>query len=160
MASLVKLVLIVVTLAVVLPLPAVAQRDKERQTLQQINARIEQFSHAFVAADATVLASLLTEGYRHTNNNGSVLNKRQWLDYIASRQAELASGKLKIDAYLNQDMQISLYGDTAVVTGRNLSKGSRDGRPFELQLRFTHVWVRQKGQWLRAAFHDSIVSQP
>ncbi len=126
---------------------------------EEIRASLDRFFKAFVEADATTLEALLADDYVHTNSNGGTLNKTRWLDYIRTRNAELKSGRLRIDSYTNDDLKISVYGNTAVVTGRNQSRGAREGQAFSLELRFTHIWVKQAGQWRRAAFHDSAIQQ-
>ncbi len=125
---------------------------------RQVRKRVEQFSQAFVRADAVALAPLLAEDYMHTNANGSVLGKSQWLAYIATRKTELETGRLTLESYANEDVQVRIYGATAVVTGMNRARGKRDGQAFQTRLRFTHVWVYRRGKWLRAAFHDSAVA--
>jgi len=69
--------------------------------------------------------------------------------------AALASRELVISDYSVDDVEVKIYGATAVATGVVESSGSRIGVPFTLRIRFTNVWVRQGGTWFRAAFHDS-----
>jgi ketosteroid isomerase-like protein len=142
-----------------LVLPIVAWGQPRGNTAEQeVKKFIERFSQAFVAADVAALTPLLAEEYVHTNSNGSTLGKPQWLAYIATRKAELASGRLVIESYVNDELRIQIYGATAVVTGRNVARGKREGQAFTMRLRFTHVWVKRK-KWQRAAFHDSAISQ-
>jgi ketosteroid isomerase-like protein len=122
---------------------------------QQIEDAVARFSKAFVEADVSTLDALLSEDYVHTNSTGSVLNKRQWLEYIKTRRADLEAGRLVIESYENTDLRIRVHAESAIVTGSNVAKGKREGKPFVTELRFTHLWIRQSGQWKRAAFHDS-----
>ena len=71
----------------------------------------------------------------------------------------MESGKLKMESYENADVKIRVYGEVAIVTGRNVAKGKREGKPFITEVRFTHLWVRERGQWKRAAFHDSVLTK-
>ncbi len=125
----------------------------------QLRKLVAEFGEAFVKADVTSLERLLTDDYIHTNTSGTVLNKQQWLAYIQSRKAELETGKLTIDSYVNEDLKVQLHGNTAIVTGRSVTAGKRDGQPFVTRLRFTHLWVKSGKQWRRAAFHDSTIPQ-
>ncbi len=138
---------------------AVFSPAQSSRSEKEIRALLDRFGKAFVEADAATLETLLADDYVHTNSNGGTLNKARWLDYIRTRNAELKSGRLRVNSYINDDLKIRVYGNTAVVTGRNTSGGERDGKAFSLQLRFTHVWVKQAGQWRRAAFHDSAIQQ-
>ena len=123
-----------------------------------IESRVTAFAVAFRDADAAVLAGMLAPRYVHTNGGGAPLGREQWLGYVTSRKKELDSGQLRLSRYENQDLQIVLYGKTAVVTGINVSEGSRNGTTFSRRLRFTQVWVEIDGNWHRAAFHDAEAS--
>jgi Domain of unknown function (DUF4440) len=117
---------------------------------------LDAFSAAFLRAEEKALDTLLTDDYVHTNGGtGSVLDKARWLEYIRTRRAELASGRLRVDRYESTDVTIRWHGDAAVVSSQVVSEGSRDGRPFAARLQVTQVWVRSGGKWRRAAFHDS-----
>jgi len=126
---------------------------------QEILDMVEEFAQAFARADADALDALLTEDYIHTNADGGVLDKHAWLSWIRTRREELAAGRLKIESYANADVEVRIFGNAAVVTGRNSTQGYRDDRPFTIQIRFTHVWVFEQGQWRRAAFHDTHITQ-
>lgn len=133
------------------PLPVALEAE------QQIRNVVERFGKAFVEADVSALDSLLHDDYIHTNSNGSVLHKQQWLEYIKTRRRELESRRLEITSYENTGLRIRVYGETAIVTGLNVAKGKREGKEFVTELRFTHVWGKQNGEWKRAAFHDSAI---
>ena len=62
--------------------------------------------------------------------------------------------------YENSDLEVRLHGETAIVTGVNVSAGTDSGRVFRRRLRFTQVWIQRNGEWLRAAFHDTAVDAP
>jgi len=126
---------------------------------QEVRAAVSAFGEAFVEADVAALRDLLTEQYLHVNGlSGSVLNRSEWLEWMTSRQAALASGGLLIHEYTVTDLRVRLYGTTAVVTGRVDSRGVHSEAPFSSQVRFTNVWVNEQGSWRRAAFHDSPLS--
>ncbi|NUM77860.1 nuclear transport factor 2 family protein [candidate division KSB1 bacterium] len=122
---------------------------------QEVRDAFTQFSDAFVKADTIVLRSLLADDYVHTNADGGVLDKTRWLAFAKTRHEDLQSGRVRIDTYRNDDLRIRVYGNTAVVTGRNTTIGVRDGQAWKMNLRFTNVWVKREGRWQRAAFHDS-----
>ncbi len=135
----------------------------EPDTLRRLalERAINAFSAAFLLADENALDTLLADDYVHTNGGtGSVLDKARWLEYIRTRRAELANGRLRVDRYESSDVTIRWHGDAAVVSSQVESEGSRDGRPFATRLQVTQVWVRSGGQWRRAAFHDSPLPGP
>jgi hypothetical protein len=59
------------------------------------------------------------------------------------------------------DASTRLIGNVAIVTGRNDMTGqsaiSSEGRSTG-SVRFTQVWVRQEGRWLREAFQATFVT--
>lgn len=128
---------------------------KEGLLKVELETALDEFSQAFLRADEAALSTMLTDRYMHSNSGSAIIRKKNWLDYIKSRKAELDSGKLKIDSYENQDVAIEIYGNTAVVNGLNIAKGVRDSVPFQTRISFTHFWVREEEGWKRAAFHDS-----
>ena len=158
MRSTIKLIFIATALLFCSSIPGSGQTAAGADE-EQVRAAVERFGKAFVEADVSALESLLSDDYIHVNGSGSVLNKQQWLEYIKSRKAELESGRLKIESYENDDLMIRIHGESAVVTGRNVAKGKRGGQTFTTRLRFTHLWIKEGGQWKRAAFHDSRISQ-
>jgi ketosteroid isomerase-like protein len=127
----------------------------------QLERALGAFSAAFLRADAEALDTLLTDDYLHINGGtGGVLDKERWLEYIRTRRAEIASGRLRVDRYESSAVMIRWHGDAAVVSSQVVSDGSRDGKPFATRLRVSQVWVRSDGQWRRAAFHDSPLLDP
>jgi hypothetical protein len=124
----------------------------------EVRARVAAFADAYVRADAGALDSLLARTYVHTNTGAAApIDRATWLGYVGQRRDDLASGRLVVTAYANDDLAVHVYGAAAVVTGRNTTAGVRDGTPFRLDLRFTQVWIVEDGRWRRAVFHDSAV---
>jgi len=133
---------------------SVSAQDSDRE--QEVRSAFSRFSAAFQSADIATLDNLLTENYRHVNgSSGNVINKDQWLAWLASRGAEIQNGDFSYEDYEVEDLQVELYGDMAVVIGVARANGVRNGEPFTMALAFTNVWVKQNGDWRRAAFHDS-----
>ena len=148
----------ILLILLVLPQPAVSQETSREH---EVRSTISAFGRAFVEADVSILRTFLTDGYIHVNGrSGSVLSRDEWLNWMESRRADLDSGELVISAYGVKDVQVEVYGETAVVTGVVSSSGQRQGVMFTSQVRFTNVWVMQGGAWRRAAFHDSPLPNP
>lgn len=53
-----------------------------------------------------------------------------------------------------EDLATTVYGEVAIVNGRNIIRG-RAGEPATSQLRFTQVWMRRHGAWQGLAYHAS-----
>jgi ketosteroid isomerase-like protein len=56
-------------------------------------------------------------------------------------------------------MQIRVYGDTAIATGRFFGKGQFKGTPLDERQRFTSVLVKRNGQWQIIAEHCSKLNE-
>jgi uncharacterized protein DUF4440 len=61
--------------------------------------------------------------------------------------AVLSSGQLKFEAIEPLESHVRLYGITAVITGRTRMSGRFGEAPFTASSRYTHVFVRDQGQW-------------
>ncbi len=149
-----------ILLGVIFVLIAFSVLNSETAALQEqeIREQLQKFEKAYGQFDVDILEKLIADDYIHTNLDGSVLNKTQWIERQKMRQGEMKAGKIRIDAYRHDDVKIRIYGNTAVVTGQALSAGVREGKDFNLNLRFTNVWVENESGWQRVAFHDSAVS--
>ena len=123
-----------------------AQRDLE--------ARIVEFGEAWARGDHDALAEMLSPSYTHTNVWGELQDRDAWLQYARGR-----SGATTTFGFA--DVVTRFVGETAIVTGRNDIVGGnialRDGRS-DRSLRFTQVWVRRDGTWLREAFQATFIS--
>jgi ketosteroid isomerase-like protein len=123
----------------------------------QVRAAVDRLAVAFRDADVETLGSLIGPRYVHTNTGGGVVDRERWLAYVGSRRDELRTGVLALSRYENRDVEVRVHGATAIVTGVNVSAGTRNGTPFARELRFTQVWVLADGDWKRVAFHDTEV---
>lgn len=117
------------------------------------------FGQAFASADVEKCQSWLHPDYIHINgSSGSVINSEDWLAWLKTRQKDVENGEYVCDLYEIQDLQIRRFGDVAYVTGIVKSSGKNKQGEFQTALRFSNVWVKTGGRWLRAAFHDSAVA--
>lgn len=122
----------------------------------EVRSAVQAFAEAFIKADTTALNKLLDEKYIHVNGgSGNVINKEEWLKWVASRRSELDSGSLIVKDYEIENMLVVIHGVTAVVTGTVTDIGTKNGNPYGSQMRFTNIWIRNGNRWRRAAFHDS-----
>jgi len=61
------------------------------------------------------------------------------------------SGKIKFESRELSDLDVRMYGNTAVVTGQVNQKSTNDGADTSGQNRFTSVYVKQNGRWISVA---------
>jgi uncharacterized protein (TIGR02246 family) len=141
----------------------------------EIRSVMAQLLKASLEGDSDKVASLMTDEYIQTDISGHVQDKATWLKEYFNPIAELIrASKFRWEVYDRKDVQIHVYGDSAVVVGTLEAKGSGarwvpqthtwaadPNASFSGTLRFTHVYVRRNGTWLLAALHNAVpVSSP
>ena len=91
--------------------------------------------------------------YTHIDVRGRFLSHDEWLRYVSG-----PTGATTEIAFA--DVTTRLIGDVAIVTARNDVSGGNilvgDNRA-TLNMRFTTVWVRQNGRWLRDAAQVTLI---
>jgi ketosteroid isomerase-like protein len=119
--------------------------ENESKTVQaEILALENQWASAIERQDAATCNRLATEDYRFIDENGSVLNRAQ---YIYDR----SHNKDKVESAVQDEIEVRQHGDAAITTGRSILHGSRDGVPFVYRFRWTGVYVRRSGRWQAAS---------
>jgi ketosteroid isomerase-like protein len=127
------------------------QNARETKSIEQVVVR---FGDAWAVNDIATLDGLLSADYIHTDFFGRVQDRAQWLDYMKDRKAKNIVNRLSFE-----DLTIRIYGDTAVVTGRNIIKGALTVPANEAsnEIRFTQVLHKTHGDWLRTCFQATAV---
>ena len=91
-------------------------------------------------ADREVLEQLLADDLTYVHTSGRVETKSQFINSIAS-------GEILYRSIDREDVQVRIYGATAVVTGLANVTVELRGRVEHLRIRFIDVYVRQNGHW-------------
>jgi ketosteroid isomerase-like protein len=121
---------------------------------RELDAVVVGFGEAWARGDVDSLKAMLSPGYTHTDVWGGILDRDTWLQYAGNR-----AGAATVIAFA--DVSTRVVGDVAIITGRNDMAGqtaiARDGRTAG-RIRFTQVWVRRDGRWLREAFQATFVN--
>ena len=71
---------------------------------------------------------------------------------------ELATPGLEMQPYEPAEVNVRLFGDTAVITGRIVQKYTYKDDRVEADLRYTDVWVKTPAGWKNVAGHASAIS--
>jgi ketosteroid isomerase-like protein len=128
--------LVVIGLLVV---PA-AWAQKQESTEKELIAVENAWQQAVVNRDVAALQHLYAEEYMSVDQEGMAWNKKQDIEIDTAGVSRLSTYKL-------DDLTVRVYGDFAVVTGRNRAKGKVLGSVAEAQTRFTDVFVKRDGRW-------------
>ena len=109
----------------------------------QVALRATEFGEAWGRGDVAGCERLLATRYTHTDVSGQVQDRAGWLAYLRARR-----GSWRVTF---SDVRTDLLGDAvAVVTGENQLQPEAGGAP--VRIRFTQVWIREQGAWMRTFF--------
>lgn len=126
-------------------------RSDQRRSVEQV---IRQLDHeriqAQINADAVALDRIYAADFIGIGPSGAVRAKPQVL-------SDFTSGDLKFQSITTDDVQVRIYGNTAVETGRSTMVGQDKGKAVPRDNRFTRVWVKQQGRWRLVANHYSLL---
>ena len=126
-----------------------AKKDQRRNVEQVIRRLDDERIQAQVHADATALDRIYADDFVGVGPSGTVRSKPQVI-------ADFTSGNLKFQSITTDEVQVRVYGNTAVETGLSTMTGQDKGKDVPRNTRFTRVWVNQRGRWRLVANHYSI----
>jgi hypothetical protein len=121
--------------------------EDERELME-----LEELTHdAFLRGDGETLDRVLAEGFVSTGSDGAVTTKA---GYIAENTRDLTFGSIVTD-----DLQVRLFGDTAVTLGRVAMTGSAGDTRFDAMYGFTAIYARLDGRWQLVAEHVNLLEE-
>lgn len=115
---------------------------------------------AYTKRDVAAMERIEADDFMITFADGAMRTKA---DEIASIKQPAPAGPPPI--FMTEDTKVRLYGDTAVLTGKVIMKGtyaegSRKGEGYNLQYRYTDVYVKRSGRWQVVASHLTALAPP
>ncbi|CAN5594001.1 hypothetical protein BH10BAC4_BH10BAC4_06780 [soil metagenome] len=127
--------------------------SKEQQEVFNTSVIIGQ---AWTENNIDTLEKYIAKDYLHTDVRGHALRRAAWFNYVKDRKAHgLGNPGLRFE-----DVEISINGDFAFITGTNVFTGaayvgndSNDNH----KLRFTQVLRRENKIWKRILFQATYV---
>jgi ketosteroid isomerase-like protein len=133
------------------------ESKKSKRLEQKIQQMIKEFDAAVSTGNVQKVESLITDEYVHTDIYGKIQDKNSWLvTWLKPLAADLKDGKYKWEIYQSDDIQVNVLNDgIAVAVGRWTLK--RSDSPESLVGRFTHVWIKTKEGWQRAAYQATTI---
>ncbi len=108
----------------------------------------DEWGDAFLKRDVAFMDRIMADDATWTSPEGIVSTKAQSLASFKSLEGVDTS-------WVNDEMKVRVYGDTAVVTGRTTFKWTNKGKDFSDQERWTDTWVKLAGHWRFVAGHNS-----
>jgi ketosteroid isomerase-like protein len=122
------------------------------KTEQELTKLEQDRAQATIKGDTAFIDQNTADDYTFINPRGALRTKAQLL-------ADFKSGEIKLEGYDLDDLQVRVFGDTGVVTGRSTQKGKAYGQDAAGQYRFTRVYVKKDGSWKSVAFQSTRVAQ-
>ena len=114
----------------------------------QIRALENERNDAILHGDAAALDRLTADDYTFVTLRGEMRTKAQIV-------RDFGSGAAKYQSRTISDLNVRVYGDAAVVTGRATQKGAENGKDYSGDYWFTRVYVKQNGRWVTVALQTT-----
>ena len=125
--------------------PGVAAQEEIKKIEQERN-------EALLRHDAATLDRMTSNDYTFINQRGELRTKTEILNGFRS-------GSFNYDAREISDLEVRVYCDAAVVTGRAKQKGVENNKDYSGDNRFTRVYVKQNGHWVSVALQVTLVAK-
>ncbi len=124
--------------------------DSVEQAVMQME---EELRVAISKNDTKTYGRLVGDHYVFTNHDAVIRTKAQMV-------SAYDSGSIKYESVMFDEIKVHVYGDTAVVTGRNTAKGLDNGKDIGGQFRYTRVYVKRQGKWQLVATQATRIPAP
>jgi ketosteroid isomerase-like protein len=131
---------------------SVALDQASERTERELLKANQEYDKALVRGDATALDRIYSGDFIYTTPDGEVRDKAQQLAFTRS-------GDLKLESGRSDEVRIRVYGNTAVMTGCFMARGSFRDRNIDIRERYTAVWVKRLGRWQLVAEQGNLIKQ-
>jgi hypothetical protein len=109
---------------------------------------IEQgLARAWLERDRAFLERVLAPGWTVTQPDGTILDRSTVLGEFFDA--------VRFDTNVIDEVDVKLFGDTAVVRGRTSVRATFNDMPVSATIRFTDVFIRRTHRWQAVASHAS-----
>ena len=125
---------------------------QEKPEIAAIRVLESKWVDAYKQRQLAAVASLLTDDYVITLEDGSTYGKTGFISYNA--------GPLRVEVAELGEVRIRVRENIAVVTGTYHERGVLNGKPYDYHDRLTDVWVKTGGRWQLIASHYSLPASP
>jgi hypothetical protein len=128
---------------------AAAQTPADKQVEQELLKITREMIDTSLRGDRSAYERYLADTYIETDFYGAVTTKARVLDNFLTPPSSMKP-TLEI-----QDVQVHVYGDTAVMSSRGIYRAEANGQKIINSFRSTDVWLRRHGRWQLIASHGS-----
>ena len=126
--------------------PTAAAPDANAQLIRLNN----RYDSAIVKKDTVEAGRILAPGFTYTNTEGQLVTRQQRISSLGVNETDLRTGK-------SDDVKVSVYGTTAVMTGLFRATGTYRANPIQINERWTTVWMQTDSSWQMVAGQGTVV---
>jgi hypothetical protein len=119
---------------------------------EKIRALEEERNQAILNGDIAALDRMTSDDYTFITLRGELRTKADIL-------RDFRSGSIKYQSRAISDLNIRVYGNSAVVTGRAIQKGLENGKDYSGDYWFTRVYVNQDSRWQTVALQTTLIQR-
>src|SRR5215471_1278854 len=109
------------------------------------------WNDAIEGKDTKALDQLLASSFVAVEIDGSVSSKSEFLAGIKAPEYQPSQA-------VNEEMNIQVYGNAAVVVGIFRVKGMEKGKPYVHRERFIDTWIKQNQGWQCVASSATLIT--
>jgi ketosteroid isomerase-like protein len=123
-----------------------------KSAVETIRLLEEERNQAIVHGDAAALERMTSDDYTFVTLRGEMLTKAEIVRNFRSGAAKYESREIS-------DLNIRVYGNSAVVTGKAVQKGAENGKDYSGDYWFTRVYVNKGGRWITVALQTTLIKK-
>ena len=109
------------------------------------------WGHAIEEKNTKALDMILASTFIAVEIDGSMSNKAEFLASIKSPEYQPSQA-------VNEQVNVQVYGNAAVVVGIFRVKGMEKGKPYVHRERFTDTWIKQNKTWQCVASQATLIT--
>jgi ketosteroid isomerase-like protein len=128
-----------------------AGQDRVRDDEGKILALENAWNHALEVKDSKALDMLLAKTFVSIDIDGSISSRGEFLAGIKSPDYQPSQA-------VNEQSNVQVYGDAAVVVGIFRVKGTEKGKPYVHRERFVDTWIKTNGTWQCVATTSTLIA--
>ena len=126
-----------------------SQTDEVKQHILKLE---EQRIQAFLAADTDALERILSDDFTFIHTSTNMDSKQRFLE-------RLLTGTLKYNVLSTEGVQVRIYGNSAVVTGRAAMQVTVRGDQRRYGYAYTGVYAQRDSGWQMVAFQATRIPE-
>ncbi len=120
---------------------------------QEIRAVNREWADALVRRDFAAVDRIVADDFIIIGDNGGIANKPEYI-------AGLKSDSTMLETFDTDELQVRVYGKTAVLNGRWMAKIRDKGKVWNESGRYTDVYVKRNGRWQAVNSQSTPVKSP